>query len=53
MASLGFAACLQEILSDHRARYLLNFLTTFFTLQHRSSFVLPSIILRSELDHPP
>ena len=29
MASLGFAACLQELLSDRRARYLLNFLTTF------------------------
>ena len=53
MASLGFAAYLQELLSDRMAQYLLNFLTTFFTLQYRSSFVLPSFILRSELDHPP
>ena len=29
MASLGFAACLQELLSDRRARILLNFLTSF------------------------
>ena len=28
MASLGFAACSQELLSDRRARQLLNFLTT-------------------------
>ena len=45
MASLGFAACLQELLSDRRARYLLNFLTTFFTFA-------TSFILRSSFDYP-